>query len=94
MATSSTSTDQTPSSNDEYQTAHLPLVTFSSACGSTVQRTISLYVLRQANVNDEWKIQALFIDRLKYEFSRGISLIRRDANKVSIPFYVGNRLVL
>ena len=37
--------------------------------------SISLYVLRQANVNDNWKIQAIFGQDLKFDFNDGISLI-------------------
>ena len=51
---------------------------------SFVLSTISLYVLRQANPNEKWKIQAHFDGELKHDFPAGIALTNLECNSVSL----------
>ncbi len=46
--------------------------------------TISLYVLRQANLNDTWTIQAILDDRMKYIFTAVGSLAGPKVSLVNV----------
>jgi hypothetical protein len=61
--------DDEPS--DEPSIIHSPLSTATFS-----QHIVSLYVLRQANPNNNWDIQANFVDGPKYVF-RGVSVPTR-----------------
>ncbi len=54
-----------------------------STNGSFSRCTISLYVLRQADLSDNWKIQALFENDLKYTF-----MIIADLNNQKVSLLI------